>query len=111
MKIHRLTLLLVLGTALPAQDAVREATCYPGVSGSLLLCGGGELPHEVTDLFFRLAGGAEARIVVVPTASTRADGAPRPSFATAPRPGTRRRPGGDRYTVVTPPDSGSRQSA
>src|SRR5262245_24847643 len=36
--------------------------------GKLLLCGGGELPEEVYDKFVEMAGGDEARIVLIPTA-------------------------------------------
>jgi cyanophycinase len=37
-------------------------------SGSLVICGGGDLPDEIYDEFIRLAGGTEARIIVIPTA-------------------------------------------
>jgi cyanophycinase len=37
--------------------------------GALVIVGGGALPEEVLDRFVALAGGPEARIVVVPTAS------------------------------------------
>ncbi len=39
-----------------------------------MICGGGRLPESVRREFVRLAGGANARIVVVPTASEDADG-------------------------------------
>jgi cyanophycinase len=38
--------------------------------GALILAGGGRLPAEVTDRFIALAGGSDARIVVIPTAGT-----------------------------------------
>jgi len=41
--------------------------------GTRLLAGGGDLPTSVLDRFVALAGGAKARIVVVPTASESAD--------------------------------------
>lgn len=44
-----------------------------GISGSLVIGGGGSLPDEVFAAFLELAGGEDARIVVVPTASARAD--------------------------------------
>ncbi|MCI0360026.1 MAG: cyanophycinase [Planctomycetaceae bacterium] len=44
-----------------------------GVSGSLVIHGGGELTDAVRDKFFSLAGDKQARIVVIPTASDRAD--------------------------------------
>jgi cyanophycinase len=37
--------------------------------GSLVICGGGGLPGPVRQEFIRLAGGPQARIVVIPTAS------------------------------------------
>jgi cyanophycinase len=43
------------------------------VSGSLVICGGGKLPDSVLNRFLELAGGDEARIVVIPTASALAD--------------------------------------
>jgi cyanophycinase len=36
--------------------------------GSLVICGGGRLPDEVYDEFIRLAGGKNARLVIVPSA-------------------------------------------
>jgi cyanophycinase len=44
-----------------------------GIRGSLVICGGGELPDEVRDRFVELAGGRDARIVVIPTASATAE--------------------------------------
>jgi cyanophycinase len=44
------------------------------VSGKLVLCGGGKLPDTVRDRFLELAGGAKARLVIIPTAGTGADG-------------------------------------
>ncbi len=46
-----------------------------GLGGSLVLGGGGELPAEVFDTFVELAGGEEARIVVVRAISESADDA------------------------------------
>jgi len=42
-------------------------------SGSLVIVGGGGMPKEIVDRFVELAGGADARIVVLPTAGSRAD--------------------------------------
>jgi cyanophycinase len=39
-------------------------------SGSLVICGGGRLPEAVPQRFLELAGGSEARIVLIPTAET-----------------------------------------
>jgi cyanophycinase len=44
------------------------------VPGSLVICGGGRTPSDVRDRFVELAGGSQARIVVIPTASELADG-------------------------------------
>ena len=40
----------------------------PRAGGSLVISGGGRLPDEVRDRFLELAGGKEARIVLIPTA-------------------------------------------
>ncbi len=40
-----------------------------GISGALVICGGGKLPEEAARRFMKLAGGSEARLVVIPTAS------------------------------------------
>jgi cyanophycinase len=42
-------------------------------TGTLVLCGGGKLPDVVRDRFLHLAGGERAQVVVIPTASKRAD--------------------------------------
>jgi cyanophycinase len=53
---------------------IDRATIDPaGVPGALLLGGGGRLPAAIYERFLELAGGADARIVLVPTASARAD--------------------------------------
>jgi cyanophycinase len=44
-----------------------------GIPGSLVIVGGGSLPESVREKFLELAGGKEARIVVIPTASDAAD--------------------------------------
>src|SRR6186997_2341999 len=46
------------------------------VAGNLVICGGGDLPGDVHSAFFELAGGKQARIVVIPTASESADEPP-----------------------------------
>jgi cyanophycinase len=43
--------------------------------GKLVICGGGKLPQPIRDQFCKLAGGSKARIVVIPTATARADNA------------------------------------
>lgn len=58
-------LVLVLATAifcLPA-SALAETS-----SGALVICGGGKLPSSIFERFVHLAGGADARLVVIPTA-------------------------------------------
>ena len=63
--------------ALPLLLAVHLACQAPvdpaGVTGTRMFCGGGKLPPEIQQRFVELAGGEEACIVVVPTASTSAD--------------------------------------
>ena len=44
-----------------------------GISGSLVICGGGALPESVPKTFLQLAGGEKAKLVVVPTAGELAD--------------------------------------
>ncbi|MBS0209610.1 MAG: cyanophycinase [Planctomycetes bacterium] len=41
--------------------------------GTLVICGGGDVPREVEQRFVRLAGGREARLVIIPTAHYEAD--------------------------------------
>jgi cyanophycinase len=43
------------------------------VVGSLVIVGGGKLPPAIRDAFLELAGGKKARLVVIPTASNKAD--------------------------------------
>jgi cyanophycinase len=45
------------------------------IRGTLVIHGGGAIPDEVRDEFVKLAGGANAKLVVIPTASATADGA------------------------------------
>ena len=45
-----------------------------GGGGTLIVCGGGRLPDVVRDRFVELAGGRQARVVVIPTAGEWADG-------------------------------------
>lgn len=48
--------------------------------GSLVICGGGEMPADVRARFIELAGGAKARFVVIPTASASAETDPSESW-------------------------------
>lgn len=68
-----LTALLLLGGLLPAQQASAARIDPAGIPGSLLIAGGGRLPEAVYARFVERAGGEEARIVVVPTATRDAD--------------------------------------
>jgi cyanophycinase len=45
----------------------------PGQPGTLVICGGGDVPDSVMLHFIELAGGPEARIVFIPTAALGAD--------------------------------------
>ncbi len=40
-----------------------------GIKGTLVLCGGGQIPDTVRKRFVELAGGKSARLVIIPTAS------------------------------------------
>jgi cyanophycinase len=53
-----------------------------GIEGSLVICGGNEMPDAVYARFRELAGGEQSRLVVIPTANERADTA-EPVFWTA----------------------------
>jgi cyanophycinase len=44
-----------------------------GIKGSLVIAGGGALPSIIREKFVELAGGKDARIVIIPTASADAD--------------------------------------
>jgi cyanophycinase len=57
----------------PVASSPRLRIDPSGISGSLVICGGGKLPPIITDTFVGLAGNESARIVVIPTASQRAD--------------------------------------
>ena len=71
--------LLVLMTFVPAASRAAERraeatkVAVPGVSGSLVIAGGGRLPEAILDRFMELAGGEAARIVVMSTAGARGD--------------------------------------
>jgi cyanophycinase len=79
-RIVRMVILALIVVALPIgveaadQYLVSNKRVAPnGIDGSLVIAGGGQLPKEVFDLFVKLAGGEKARILIVPTASSRAD--------------------------------------
>ncbi len=61
--------LAILASAPMAQDAALVRAKSASGDGTLLICGGGTLPDSIRDRFVELAGGREARIVVIPTAA------------------------------------------
>lgn len=61
-----------LATTAPSPPAVKEPVA--AIPGALVIAGGGALPEAVRDRFVELAGGKNARLVVLPTASALADG-------------------------------------
>ena len=69
--------LVLLGIAPGRSDsfpAPRLADVNPeGIGGALVIGGGGRLPDSVLDRFLELAGGESARLVVIPTATQRAE--------------------------------------
>lgn len=62
-----LALLSLLACARAPQTGP-STTAVPPVQGHLVIAGGGQLGPEITGRFLQLAGGAEAPIVVIPTA-------------------------------------------
>jgi len=54
---------------------LRARIVASGIEGALVICGGGALPDAVMNEFMRLAGAEKAHLVVIPTASQRADDA------------------------------------
>jgi cyanophycinase len=61
--------MVTLGLTSDANDQAKE----DANKGPLVIVGGGVIPAEAREAFVELAGGAKARIVVVPTASSSAD--------------------------------------
>lgn len=55
----------------PAPAAEAGAPAVGPASGTLIVAGGGRLGPEITGRFVELAGGADARIVIIPTAGER----------------------------------------
>ncbi len=52
----------------PSLEAKNE-----GIAGALVIVGGGGFPDDIRDRFLQLAGGKKGQLVVIPTASERAD--------------------------------------
>jgi cyanophycinase len=68
-----LCLAISLAPSLARADSPAPRIDASGIRGALVICGGGSLPDSIANEFVRLAGGEKARLVVVPTASSRAD--------------------------------------
>ncbi|MFN0055900.1 MAG: cyanophycinase [Planctomycetales bacterium] len=66
-------LLLALPAGIEVEQDGPEIQFLPMARGTLVICGGGEMSEEVLLQFVQAAGGQEARIVVVTTASETAD--------------------------------------
>jgi cyanophycinase len=62
-------------SSLPAVANPRTLPGIPG--GTLVLAGGGRLPDSIRECFLQLAGGKQARLVIIPSASARIDAAAR----------------------------------
>jgi cyanophycinase len=80
--VRPLALVLSLAVVLASLPGARAAEPAPAgdpalpagvAAGSLVIVGGGALPDAVRDRFLELAGGKNAHIVVIPTASEKAD--------------------------------------
>lgn len=69
---HLTLLASSLAGLLPAQVAPPRIDPN-GIAGTLFLVGGGRMPPEVTARFVALAGGSAGRLVVIPTATARAE--------------------------------------
>lgn len=64
---------LIARATVADEPAHSDARSGPTSHGKLVICGGGVLPVQLRNRFIELAGGAEARIVVITTASVYAD--------------------------------------
>lgn len=62
--------LLISASTLPGQEVEPKSD---GDRPALVIVGGGNLPAEISKTFIDLAGGAQSNIVIIPTASQRAD--------------------------------------
>jgi cyanophycinase len=65
----------LVSAAPAAEPTLASALAEPvsPIAGSLVLVGGGGLPDAIRERFLQLAGGKHARLVVIPTASSKAD--------------------------------------
>ena len=64
---------IVSSLAGPRNDLAAAGLAAGETAGALVIVGGGGLPNVIRDRFLELAGGRKARLVVIPTASMRAD--------------------------------------
>src|SRR5262245_52088213 len=53
--------------------ASSPSSLFLKTAGTLMVIGGGDIPDRVRARFLELAGGSKARLVVIPTASSRID--------------------------------------
>lgn len=65
--------LLAIPLGVDTEESEAEMRFVPMSRGTLVICGGGEMPDDVLLQFVDAAGGNDARIVVVTTASETAD--------------------------------------
>ncbi len=75
--------LLISSSTLQADEfpeQILDNLDHTGIQGSLVICGGGKLPDEVFEAFLNLAGDEDSKLVVIPTASSRAETEPAESF-------------------------------
>jgi cyanophycinase len=68
-----LALLLLVPATAAAIDEEIPLDLAPPLPGSLVICGGGDVPDNIMLRFIELAGGSSARIVFIPTAAEGAD--------------------------------------
>jgi cyanophycinase len=52
---------------------ITDQAKHEGLTGALVIVGGGGLPDAIRERFLRLAGGKEARLVIIPTANSKVD--------------------------------------
>src|SRR2546430_423472 len=64
----RMAIILTFAAALRAQAPVRPVVTTPP-QGTMVIVGGGRVGPEILTKFFELAGGKDAPLVVIPTAS------------------------------------------
>jgi cyanophycinase len=69
-------ILIVLISLMNIENALADTSNrihHSGISGALLICGGGDLPEVIFDRFLEYAGGSQARLVVIPTARVKSE--------------------------------------